>query len=129
MNFIIENWFIVAVLLSVVVLLIYFLVKFLKKPTKEQVENLRHWLLIAVTEAERELGEKTGQLKLRLVYDWALDKFPWLVFISFDKFANWVDEALDKLEDLLDKNEAVKTYVEHYEPIEEFEDETEDKVE
>ncbi|MFR6482019.1 MAG: hypothetical protein ACLUPD_10785 [Anaerotignum faecicola] len=42
----------------------------------EQREKVKEWLLLAVTEAEKELGSGTGQLKLRYVYDLFLRRFP-----------------------------------------------------
>lgn len=37
---------------------------------KNQKEKIVEWLVYAVTEAEKQLGNGTGQLKLRLCYDW-----------------------------------------------------------
>ena len=38
--------------------------------------KIAEWLTYAVSEAEKQLGGGTGQLKLRLVYDWFVEKFP-----------------------------------------------------
>ena len=67
----------------------------------------------AVTQAEKELGGGTGQIKLRYVYDMFVVKFPSLVkFISFETFSFMVDEALIKMRHLLQTNEKVEKYVE-----------------
>jgi hypothetical protein len=74
--------------------------------------KVREWMLYAVTEAERELGGGTGQLKLRKVYDMFLAKFPKLsIFISFDTFSRWVDIALDKMREMIEKNPAAKKVI------------------
>ena len=38
--------------------------------------NVKEWLLWAVTQAEQYLGSGTGALKLRYVYDLAVEAFP-----------------------------------------------------
>lgn len=75
-------------------------------------KNLKSWLVFAVASAEKALGSGTGELKLRQVYDQFLDKFPVLSkFISFEMFSGLVDKALESLEDMLNTNEAVNTYI------------------
>ena len=75
-------------------------------------KNLKNWLLFAVAAAEKSLGSGTGELKLRQVYDQFLVKFPVVSkFMSFDMFSRLVDTALNSLEDMLQNNEAVNTYV------------------
>ena len=75
-------------------------------------KNLKSWLLFAVAAAEKSLGSGTGELKLRQVYDQFLVKFPVVSkFMSFDMFSRLVDTALNSLEDMLQNNEAVNTYV------------------
>ena len=86
--------------------------KWLGKPSAEQIANVKEWLLLAVTEAEKQLGGGTGQLKLRFVYDWAVERFSWVSVIPFDTFAGWVDEALAEMKKQLEVNNAVKAYVE-----------------
>ena len=64
-----ENWYLVVALMAVAGMVGVFIGRFLKMPTSEQRERVKEWLLWAVTEAEKELGSGTGQLKLRQVYD------------------------------------------------------------
>ena len=63
-------------------------------------------------EAEKELGGGTGQIKLRQVYDMAIQRFKWLSMIPFSTFGMWVDEALEQMKKMLATNEAVKSLVE-----------------
>lgn len=91
----------------------YLVFSFFKQPRESQLAQVREWLLWAVTEAERILGSGTGQLKLRFVYDLFIERFPWLArIISFEKFAELVDEVLVDMRDLIDSNDAVKALVE-----------------
>ena len=70
------------------------------------------WLKYAVTEAERELGSGTGQIKLRKVYDLFIAKYPKLsVIIPFSIFSHWVDLALDEMKAAFETNPALKKYV------------------
>ena len=77
-------------------------------PSAEQREKVKEWLLLAVTEAEKELGSGTGQLKLRYVYDLFLQRFPAVAKrISFETFSYWVDRALIDMREMLNKNKAI----------------------
>lgn len=90
-----------------------FIKNFFQKTKPEQIEKIKEWLVIAVAEAEKELGGGTGQLKLRYVYDLFLVRFPDLAkVIPFVAFSQLVDEALDKFKDMLQSNKAVQTYIE-----------------
>lgn len=112
MEWITNNWFLIVVGLCGVAVGSMAIKKFLNLPTKEQIKNIKEWLLYAVIEAEKELGSGTGAVKLRYVYDMAVAKFKWLSFISFEMFSGWVDEALDIMKEQLQSNKAIATYVE-----------------
>ena len=48
-----------------------------------------------------------------MCYDLAVKQFSWIaVYISFEDFSNWVDEALVWMRKQLESNEAVVKYVE-----------------
>lgn len=72
----------------------------------------KEWLLGAVTEAEKELGSKTGKLKLRYVYDLFIAKFPiFSKLISFQGFSDMVDDVLVEMRKIINTNTAVFHYV------------------
>lgn len=74
--------------------------------------KIKEWLKWAVTEAEKMLGEKTGQLKLHQVYEWFCTMFPFFsVILPFKVFSAWVDVALRTLDVWLD-NPHIATYIE-----------------
>ena len=70
--------------------------------------GFKNWLVYAVAEAEKVLGSKTGQLKLRLVYDMAVARFPIMAkMLPFNLFGKLVDSALDVMKDMIAKNENI----------------------
>ena len=112
MQFIIDNWYIILAVLAILAASWIAVYRYFKLPSEEQIEKVRNWLLWAVTEAERELGGGTGKLKLRQVYDLFVSRFPWLApVISFQRFAELVDDALDEMRKLLKDNRAVQAHV------------------
>ena len=112
MEFIANNWYIILAAVAAVAVTVYLLIKFFKFPRAEQIAKIKEWLLFAVTEAEKELGSGTGQLKLRYVYDKFVTKFPYLVqFIPFEFFSKLVDEVLIKFKEMFNTNKNVKQYV------------------
>ena len=112
MNYIIDNWYIIFALTLATVFVLYLVVKFLNMPSSKQLNKVREWLLLAVTNAEKELGSGTGKLKLRYVYDMFLGKFPWIAkAITFEQFSYLVDDALDEMRELLATNKAVAQIV------------------
>lgn len=112
MKALIEYWPLLVALFATIFVGGYALYVFIKRPTNEQIGKVKEWLLLAVTEAEKELGGGTGQLKLRYVYDMFLAKFPYLAqVIPFSSFSGLVDEALEKFRKMLETNTAIKEYV------------------
>jgi hypothetical protein len=73
---------------------------------------LAEWLLLAVVQAEKELGGGTGQIKLRFVYDLFLSKFKFMSkLITFNQFSLMVDIALAKMNNILQNNANLQNYV------------------
>lgn len=112
MKFIVENWYIILGLVLIIGGFAYAVYTFINCPTDKKLSKVKEWLLYAVTEAEKNLGGGTGQIKLRYVYDMFLVKFPYVAkIVSFDEFSKLVDEALVKFRDMLSSNTAVQNYV------------------
>lgn len=111
-SFLIENWYLLILILAVVVIVIVAIVNFFRQPSTEQMRKVREWLLLAVIEAEKIFGGKTGEIKLRYVYDLFIMRFPAIAkVISFETFSFLVDEALDRFKKILETNTAVQEYV------------------
>ncbi len=108
----VENWFIVIAILvccAVVAVAIY---RFYGLPSAKQIETIKEWLLYACMEAEKELGNGTGQLKLRYVYDLFITRFPSVArMVSFSMFSVWVDAALEEMRMMLTQNKAIRDVV------------------
>lgn len=74
--------------------------------------NVKEWLLWAVTQAEQYLGSGTGALKLRYVYDLAVEAFPPIKYlVSFSVFSLWVDGALELMREQIKNNPHIKNFV------------------
>lgn len=113
MEWMIENWYIVIALICIGACVGFAIQRFVNIPTNEQISKIKEWLLYAVCEAEKELGNGTGKLKLRMVYGMFIDKFPQIAkVISFDTFSTWVDDALANMRQMLAINSAVRNYIE-----------------
>ena len=101
-----------VILTIAVALFIARAIKFFKYPRSKQIECFKEWLVYAVSLAEKEFGSGTGALKLRQVYDNFAVKFPTLVeFISFEKFSNYIDEALISMRKMLENNKDIGVYI------------------
>ena len=112
LGFLMNNWLTIVLSIAALAVFVVKVVQFVRSPSDKQIENLKEWLKLAVTEAEAALGSGTGQLTLRDVYDMAVEKFPWVgEFITFETFSTWVDEALEWMNNQLESNENVKAYV------------------
>lgn len=112
MEWILNNWYLIIAAIAVISGVTITIITYAGLPTNKQLEKVKEWLLFAVSEAEKELGSGTGQLKLSMVYDMFVVRFSWLAkVISFKTFSLLVDEALDKMRILLQTNEAINTVI------------------
>ena len=112
MEFFAEYWSLIIAAIAILVVVIYSIYMFIKKPRGQQLTKVQEWLLWAVTKAEKELGGGTGQLKLRYVYDNFVGRFPKIAsLISFEAFSLMVDNALAKFNNILASNKKVQNYV------------------
>lgn len=111
-SFILNNWYLIVGGIAIIALVVARILGFIKLPTDKQLERVKEWLKYAVMKAEKELGTRTGQAKLRLVYDWFITRFPiFSKIITFNYFSKLVDYALEWLNKQLEGNEAIQNYV------------------
>ena len=109
----IQNIDVIIGIVCLIVIGIFSIYKFIQLGKEQQLDKIQEWLLFAVTQAEKELGNNTGQLKLRMVYGQFIDKFKILaMLITFEEFSDMVDNALDTMRNMLNSNNAVKQLVE-----------------
>lgn len=108
-----NNWVVVVGLIALIAALGIGIITFIKLPTSTQKEKIQKCLLAWVIQAERELGGGTGKVKLSTVYGAFVTAFPILKnFISFKKFSDLVDEALEEMRKMLEQNVNLKQVVE-----------------
>lgn len=108
-----DNWAILVAMICGIAFVTTMVVKFMNMPSAKQIENLMEWLKIAVVEAEKALGTGTGSLKLRSVYESAVIAFPWVAkYMTFEKFSELVDVALEWMKEQIEKNQYIKEYIE-----------------
>ncbi|BAQ11283.1 hypothetical protein OXB_2812 [Bacillus sp. OxB-1] len=112
MNTLIDNY---AVIIGLIVLLLVAgsaIFYFFRQPTEAQLRKVRAWLLLAVTQAEKEFGSGMGKIKLRTVYELFITRFTWLArVVSFDMFSDLVDDALEEMREMLKNNPRALEYV------------------
>ena len=107
-----DNIIIIMGVIGLVGIAIAALYYFMTLSKDKQVQIVKNWLLLAVVEAEKALGSKTGQLKLRYVYDLFITRFKFLsLVISFPQFSMLVDEALDTMRNMIANNKQVEQYI------------------
>lgn len=86
------KYLIVAIVIAIALISLAILIR---------VKGIKYWLRYAVVEAEKELGSKTGKLKLEYVYNKAAKTFPIILFILprkvFDKLVLTALKYLDEM--------------------------------
>lgn len=111
-DFTLNYGLIVLGLLALLVFIMSKLVHWTKESNNVQLQMVQKWLIVACLQVEKELGSKTGQLKLLTVYTMFTDKFKWLSkIISFDLFSSMVDEALTTVRKMIETNPQVAELV------------------
>ncbi|HEX3023007.1 MAG TPA: hypothetical protein VHP81_11520 [Lachnospiraceae bacterium] len=70
--------------------------------------NFKEWLVWACTEAEKQLGAGTGELKLKFAYNLAIKTFPVLAkLIPYQLFSILIKKALEKMKSMIESNEKI----------------------
>lgn len=111
-NFICDYWYILVAIIAIITVAGILIYSFVKIPPNQQLSKVQEWLLYAVVAAERELGSGTGQIKLRMVYDMFVGKFPSVAkILTFDSFSALVDGALERMNKMLSENKNLADYV------------------
>ena len=107
-----QNWFNVVGLLIIAIGAIVAGKKFLDKDKAQKIEAITEWLKYAVTVTEKALGEKTGKLKLQMIWSMATAQFPFITKVmTFEQFSGHVDEALTWMKDQLESNPNIRAAV------------------
>lgn len=127
LKLILENWLIFVIVVVLLGLTVYAVLRFLKLTPQQQLDKIRIALLYMVTEAEKELKRKTGQVKRAMVWDWLTERFPVItLFITEEKYDELLDEALEKFKKMLESNSSLYDYV--YNTVTVSDEDTEDDI-
>lgn len=127
LKMILENWLIFVIVVVLLGLTVYAVLRFLKLTPQQQLDKIRIALLYMVTEAEKELKRKTGQVKRAMVWDWLAERFPIItLFITEEKYDELLDEALEKFKKMLESNSSLYDYV--YNTVTVSDEDTEDDI-
>lgn len=106
-NFLLANWDSVLVVLAFLVLTVV-LIK------RGETKILEKILFNLVTQAEKQFGGGTGELKFAAVADWIYQRIPAVLKLLFTEkdIANMIEAALEEAKKAWGKNENIKAYVE-----------------
>ena len=122
-----ENRYIFVIVVVLLGLTVYAVLRFLKLTPQQQFDKIRIALLYMVTEAEKELKRKTGQVKRAMVWDWLVERFPIItLFITEEKYDELLEEALEKFKKMLESNSSLYDYV--YNTVTVSDEDTEDDI-
>lgn len=123
----IENWVVFIIALVLVLLTVYAVLRFLKLTPKQQLDKVKAALLYMVTEAEKELKSKTGRVKRSMVWEWLVERFPFIsLFITEEKYDELLDQALEEFRKMLESNDSLYDYV--YDTTTVTEEDTEEDI-
>ena len=96
MEWLIDNWSLLVVLVCAIGAGVMGCKKFIQSGKTNQIKKVKEWLLYACVVAEQEFGSGKGSLKLRYVYDKFVEKFGFIKYVvTFEEFSVLVDDVLD----------------------------------
>lgn len=106
LNFVLNNWDSILAVLAIIVVAIVALVK-------QEKTIIFKMLYALVTEAEKNYGGGTGELKLASVITSVYDKLPPAIatFLPVKTLEKWVEQALTEAKNKWLKNTNVATYI------------------
>lgn len=106
-NFLIENWDSVLVVLAFLVLVVVLIKRGETKVLKKILFNL-------VTQAEKQFGSGTGELKFAAVADWIYQRIPAVLKLLFTEkdIATMIEAVLEEAKKAWGTNENIKGYIE-----------------
>ncbi len=105
LNWLVEYWFVIVVFVCVLFVLIVHIVKFLIMEPNKKLSFIKDTIFSLVLMAEKELGSKTGEAKLKLVITTFYKKYPFARFIlPENKLIEVIEESVVEMKNILKKN-------------------------
>lgn len=116
LNFLLANWDSVLVVIGFIIL-IGVLVK------RGEVKILNNILYRLVTQAEKEYGAGTGELKYAAVSDWIYERLPAILKFLFTSkvIDKMIETALEAAKKKWEQNENLKSYISGSDPTQQAE--------
>ena len=112
LNFLINYWYFIVIVIAILVISGVFIFNFLQKPSEQKLQNIKEWAIYACALAQAHLGSGTGQLKMRETYDMFISRFPDLVkIVPFEMYKNIAESALLEFKKMLENNPKVKELI------------------
>lgn len=116
LDYILNHLEFIVTLIVFIVGAIRIIAKFGNLSKEEQIKQVKGFLLQAVIAAEKELGSKTGKIKLSKVYAEFCEAMPWCSrYLSYEEFCKLVDETLEDMKHLIESNQAIAGMIENKE--------------
>lgn len=106
-NFLLANWDSALVVVGFVVVVVVLIKRGETKILKQILFNL-------VTQAEKQFGTGTGELKFAAVADWIYQRIPAVLKLLFTEadIAKMIEAVLEEAKKAWGKNDNIKTYIE-----------------
>ncbi|MBU5438271.1 hypothetical protein KQI42_09640 [Tissierella sp. MSJ-40] len=111
-NFLISNWDSVLVVVGFIILVAVLI----KRGEKKILNNILYRL---VTQAEREFGAGTGELKFAVVSDWVYERLPAILRILFTAkdIDKMIETALEEAKKKWERNQILQMYIDGETPV------------
>lgn len=104
MECLINNWYVLVGILSLIVFAGFLVYKFIKSPSSEKTTKIKKWLKNLLTKTEENLDSKEGQTKLRKVYNLIIKTFSAISkVVPFSLFSNMINKAIKTIKELINK--------------------------
>jgi alpha/beta superfamily hydrolase len=112
LNFLLENWDSVLVVIGFIALVVVLI----KRGETKILNNILYKL---VTQAEREFGAGTGELKYAAVSDWVYERLPAILKFLFTSkdIDKMIESTLEMAKQKWERNENLKMYINNEEKI------------
>lgn len=112
LKFLVKNWDSVIVVIGFLV----FAITLIKKGKTKILNNILYKL---VTQAEREYGAGTGELKYAAVSDWIYERLPAILKILFTAkdIDEMIETALQAAKKKWEQNDSLKMYIQGESPV------------
>lgn len=125
MKWMADNWSMIVAAVAAIAITTMRILRYMRMTKEEQEETIRkhkealtravtEWALKGITEAEKDFGAGTGKLKIRAVYEKAIELFGAEIaeIMTIDQFNVIIQKPLAEMRKMLEDNTSAREYVE-----------------